>query len=118
MHSFNDLAFVREKFRCQGKITGSGLGYIDMDLIGDMSRTPGQDIDPVREQDRLINIMGDEEGREMDLFHHIQVPPVDRRFGNGVQGREGLIQQGDALAEQIGAQQGSRCRIPPESWAG
>ena len=52
MHSFNDLAFVREKFRCQGKITGSGLGYIDMDLIGDMSRTPGQDIDPVREQDR------------------------------------------------------------------
>ena len=61
MHSFNDLAFVREKFRCQGKITGSGLGYIDMDLIGDMSRTPGQDIDPVREQDRLINIMGDRE---------------------------------------------------------
>ena len=45
------------------------------DLIFDLPRGPGHDIDPVRQQDRFIDIMCDEDGRQVDLLHNIQIRP-------------------------------------------
>ena len=65
-----------------------------------------EEIDAVGEEDGLVDIMGNEQGGQTDLIHDLQIPLVHRAFGQGIQGGEGLVQQGHILGEQVGSQQG------------
>ena len=93
LQDLNDLPLIIQEFIRKGKAFPMGPAGFDLQLLMDLSRIAGHDIDAVRQQDRLIDVMGDEQCGKIDLLHHIEIPFVDLSLGNGIQRGKRFIQK-------------------------
>ena len=86
----------RDKARQAARIMlPTRLGEIDLDDLVDPARSWPQKHDPLRQQDRLVDVMGDEDHGHPPLRPHLQKSGPQRFAGHGVEGGEGFVHQQD-----------------------
>jgi hypothetical protein len=102
------LAIARERLVGLGHDLISRPGQGDVHDLGDHARRPGQHHDPVRQVDRLVDVVRHEDDRDPELLAHPQDEVFEFEPGLRVHRRERLVHQ-----QQVGpVGEGPRDRHP------
>ena len=82
---------------------------VNLHLAGDGARHAGlglaaQHVDATRHKDGLVHVVGDYDARNPELRGHLAVPAADVGAREGIERREGFVEQDDVVAHEVGAQ--------------
>ena len=90
---FQYMPLIFQKFCRKAEIPVPGLCLLYDEFLCYPSGPACQQVYPVGQQYGLVNVVGNKQGGQMDLIHHLQIPVMDGFLGHHVQCGKGFVQQ-------------------------
>ena len=87
------MPLIFQKFFRKAEIPVPGLCLLYDEFLCYPSGPACQQVYPVGQQYGLVNVVGNKQGGQMDLIHHLQIPVMDGFLGHHVQCGKGFVQQ-------------------------